>query len=74
MVSAAARDRTVTWARERQERMRAEQTFTLRVDAAHVRASTVETVRELGYDFVFEDLAARMRSVLDGQDSSRHVN
>jgi CheY-like chemotaxis protein len=83
-----------------------------------VRAFTVETVRELGYDalqvrdgnsalnvlrrtpadkidllfsdvvlpggvngqqlitkpFAFEDLAARLRSVLDGQDSSRHVN
>ena len=85
---------------------------------ADVRAFTVETVRELGYDvleardgnsalnvlkqtpadkidlpfsdvvlpggingqqlitkpFAFEALAARLRSVLDGQDSSRHVN
>jgi hypothetical protein len=50
-----------------------------------VRAFTVETVRKLGYDvraaslpitqlFASEDLAARLRSVLDSQDSSRHVN
>jgi hypothetical protein len=68
-----------------------------------VRAFTVETMLELGYDvreardgnsalnvlrhtpagridlpitkpFAFEDLAARLRSVLDSQDSSRYVN
>jgi CheY-like chemotaxis protein len=85
--------------------------------SADVRAFTVETVPELGYDvldardgnsalnllkqtpadeidslfgdvvrpggingqqlaqpFAFEDLATRLRSVPDGQDSSRHVN
>lgn len=74
MVSAASiSNSTSTDARNAQR-----ETILVVEDDPEVRAFTVETVRELGYDvftkpFAFHDLATRIRSVLDGQDSPRHA-